>query len=304
MPNPDPSPIIILGLHRSGTTILYEMLADSGAFDILTAWHVICFEELRNGHPDKEQSRRDLEARFQELGLTTRGLDAIKASLDTPEEYGFLLDNCGRGHALSRHNLPVFRGACRVVADGRPVPRPPLFKNTWDFSHGGRIASLVPDARFIYIHRHPHHVLSSVYRAAVAILKEPNPYIELLSKRYARFSRSRVLRPLVRGLSNQFPWLPARILIRLVGRQTRAYLRTRHMIPPDRRIEIRYEDLCERPNETMNAIFEFLRIEAAPRDWSTMIHPRNAPVAPEITAQAKLMRRKLSAYAGAFGYDL
>lgn len=41
---PESAPVFILGLHRSGTTILYEMLASTGAFDVLTAWHVIEFD--------------------------------------------------------------------------------------------------------------------------------------------------------------------------------------------------------------------------------------------------------------------
>ena len=37
--------VFILGLHRSGTTWLSELLARSGGFNILTAEHVILFDD-------------------------------------------------------------------------------------------------------------------------------------------------------------------------------------------------------------------------------------------------------------------
>jgi hypothetical protein len=54
------APLFILGLQRSGTPLLYEMFAASGEFDISTAWHVICYDELRRGVDDPAASRQRL----------------------------------------------------------------------------------------------------------------------------------------------------------------------------------------------------------------------------------------------------
>ena len=79
------APIFILGLQRSGTTLLYEMLAASGAFRISTAWHVICFDELLTDEMDPTASRERLRDRFAAAGLKTRGVDIVATGPDTPE---------------------------------------------------------------------------------------------------------------------------------------------------------------------------------------------------------------------------
>ncbi len=85
-------PVFLLGLHRTGSTWLHAMLARTGCFRVVTAHHVICWEEYTNGVRDRRPSRERLAARFQKLGLTDRGIDAVEVSPDLPEEYGFILD--------------------------------------------------------------------------------------------------------------------------------------------------------------------------------------------------------------------
>ena len=42
------APVFILGLHRSGTTLLYEMLAETGYWNCVWAWHVIRVDDLES----------------------------------------------------------------------------------------------------------------------------------------------------------------------------------------------------------------------------------------------------------------
>ena len=69
------SPVFILGLPRSGTTLLYQMLEASGCFNILTARHVIFFDELRRGWVDRARSRQRLyDQSDKSLGAQPRAL--------------------------------------------------------------------------------------------------------------------------------------------------------------------------------------------------------------------------------------
>ncbi|EDX82930.1 hypothetical protein S7335_108 [Synechococcus sp. PCC 7335] len=40
------APIIILGDQRSGTTLLYKTLADTGCFNVVRAYHIIKYDEI------------------------------------------------------------------------------------------------------------------------------------------------------------------------------------------------------------------------------------------------------------------
>jgi hypothetical protein len=39
-------PVFILGHHRSGTTMLYELLERTKSFNIITAYHAVCYDCL------------------------------------------------------------------------------------------------------------------------------------------------------------------------------------------------------------------------------------------------------------------
>ena len=43
-------PVFIIGDHRSGTTVLYMLLAQTGAFNVVTAYHVIRYHEIVANH--------------------------------------------------------------------------------------------------------------------------------------------------------------------------------------------------------------------------------------------------------------
>ena len=81
------------------------MLARTGCFHVVTAHHVICWDEFANGACDRDLSRQRLRARFQKLGLTHRGIDAVEISPDLPEEYGFILDRVGSSFKTRASNV-------------------------------------------------------------------------------------------------------------------------------------------------------------------------------------------------------
>ena len=53
----DFEPIFILGLHRSGTSILYKILASTHYFNIVTAYHIIYYDSLIYNHLTNREER-------------------------------------------------------------------------------------------------------------------------------------------------------------------------------------------------------------------------------------------------------
>lgn len=305
MTDPLRSPVFLLGLPRSGTTILYEMLAASGCFNIVTARHVICFDELRNGRVNREESRERLRKRFEQLGLSTRGVDIVRLGPDTPEEYGFILDNLLlSGAAITRRNFPAFRSVCEVIQRDHGRDRPLLLKNPWDFGNGPLVKELMPGAKIVYIHRNPFHVLGSRYRLDLIALRKPSVYLSMLSERYAAFVRGGFPVQLVRLLCDKRPSLFARWLVHHIAWMASAYLRSLSSVPQEDRIDIKYEDLCERPNETIAVILAHVGVDGSRWDYGDMIGSHTSRANPQVAAQRDLVIMKLSEYANAVGYDL
>jgi len=88
------APVILLGNHRSGTTLLRLLLAETGCFDYLTVYHILAYDTL----PSQPAGFADsaaywaLAERFRRLGIHRRAADAVAPSPSAPEEYRFILD--------------------------------------------------------------------------------------------------------------------------------------------------------------------------------------------------------------------
>lgn len=297
------APVFILGLHRSGTTLLYQMMVASRGFAPLTTAHVLGFDALRRGEP-LELIRRQTEAQLAALPMRTRGLDAVLLGSDTPEEYGFILDNYGSGFALSRENLPLFEEVRRVTRLGAGADRTLLFKNPWDLGRCHLLARMFPGARFVFNHRHPLTTASSMIRIALAAAQRPNGYVALLSRRYRSFINSHLQLRMARWVCDHRPHLVARWLVRSMGRATRKYLHGRAQMPAGTAVDVHYEDLLSAPNATMQRVLGELGVCPPPVDFAAMIAPHAGGVHPEIEQLRPLVERKLARYAASAGYDL
>src|SRR5437773_12560452 len=83
--------VFIMGCHRSGTSMLYHLLAYTGQLDYVSAYDIIKYSELLyNRITGREaQVKTDLQRVLQQEA--TRGLDDLPVGTDLPEEYRFLL---------------------------------------------------------------------------------------------------------------------------------------------------------------------------------------------------------------------
>jgi hypothetical protein len=78
-------PVFILGLHRSGTTLLYSLLAQAADFNTVTAYHLAHYDELlhNSAHGLQDAAREALTRSFAADGLADRGIDRVAATADT-----------------------------------------------------------------------------------------------------------------------------------------------------------------------------------------------------------------------------
>jgi hypothetical protein len=290
------NPVFILGLHRSGTTILYEMLSAVKQWNTLWAWHIANYDQIRAGGVDHATSQLQFTDRLRRNGMETRGVDSIKAGPETKEEYCFILDNLGHGNRISRKGLPAFNELCETVQSTFTESRPLLLKNPWDFGNAPLIHELIPSARFVFIHRHPKETISSMWRLMHSVFEKPHPWLMMLSQRYEAATQNRVKRALMRAMVCRTPALFIDSLIWWTKRQCDAYLRSISRLPQDVCVEVTYQQLCNNPNETLARIRERLEVPDNGVDFSGMISPRQSRCDERIERRAAMIERKVQNY--------
>jgi hypothetical protein len=298
-------PVFIMGDHRSGTTLLYQLLARSGHFGIVTAYHILAYGSLLEHHLNgtDEVERMRMSDRFSELGLGTRLIDNVKLTPDLPEEYGFLFTDCGSKPRLNDRTLPLFKELCRKVQYLSPRDMPLLLKNPWDYNNFVYVKRAFPSSRFVFIHRSPVNVINSQLRATRALLTAESAYQALLAEWYRKLFATRFRLPLVRRLFSS-P-LGVFIVMRHVERAAHYLLRHISDLPESDYVSVRYEDLCGKPQSTVQGILSFLNLSDTQfMDYGALIDPRDVRLLPEVKSREHIIERKLRPYLRYVGYRI
>ncbi len=212
-------PVFIVGDHRSGTTLLHRLLADTGCFNYVSAYHVIRYDEVltdfvggRTGAANQE-----IMAEFQRQGLKDRGIDATPAVPEAPIEYGFIMaGTTNRRPRITEKTLPKFQELAQKIQYVGDPKKPLLLKNPWDVICFMDIKRFYPDARFVFIHRHPANVLNSQLRAIRSMLEARNGFTAMIAPWY----RELFERPLQLWMSRTMAKPPIRIWERLLAHHT------------------------------------------------------------------------------------
>lgn len=300
------TPIFILGLHRSGTSILYKTLTATDRFNPITAYHLIRYHELlTHFHTHTtDQAKTDLTALLHAKGQTDRGIDRLQLTADFPEEYGFLL-----GHQTIRMNLTprtllLFTTLCKKIQYTAQNTRPLLLKNPYDFPNFRYLKAAFPTARFVFIHRHPLKTLSSTLNAWQHLVRTKNPYTEQLARHYQQSSDNPLLHLPLRTVFLDAPELGAVALTATAAKATRYYLTNIAKLPARDYVSITYEQLCSRPQQTLDKILTALGEPPTDLDASTLISPRDVPIDPTIQKLAPYIKRVMRPYCDAFGYTI
>ncbi len=295
-------PHFIMGLHRSGTTFLYEALTEVLPLAALTAYHVLCYPRLLSRHQAStlHQDQAAFDAHLAALGLTDRQIDAIALSHATVEEYGWLLQKFAGSVHLTPKTQPVFDALCRKLLLLQPGSEAALLKNPWDTAHAARVHALYPRAKFVFIARHPLPILQSQLKNALLFGGSEADYLQML---LAGFPLGQAVIGAQRRLfrwagEERYGRVMIRILMRDIRRELARYRDAWAALPADAKLEVTYPQLTERPVETLGRVAEFLGLaprrpleSVAPRPRGGRLHPEVERVAERFLAD--LSRRGL-----------
>jgi hypothetical protein len=308
-------PVFIMGPHRSGTTFLYKLLQATGRFNVLTAYHVLRYDELLDNRirGAEGEAKARLAESFRALGVADRGIDGVPVTPDTPEEYGFVLrGGTNLERPLSRvrpqlraDNLPLFDQMCRKLQHLGGPGRTLLLKNPWDFYQNFlRVKELVPSARFVFLHRHPARTVNSQLKAARSLLAGRSEYMAVLAPAYERlFARPLVVR-LARLAFSPRVGLGLRRIVRQVADGLDHYQREHGRLPAGDVLSVRYEDVCRAPAAEVARLLDWLGIDQpAGLDLGAMVEPRAGAILPEVARRRGRLAARLAGYYAAQGYD-
>jgi hypothetical protein len=246
-------PIFVFGHWRSGTTLLHDLFSEDPNLAYATTYecffpHHFLLTEGTLDHP------------FKILLPKRRPQDDVPVGFDRPQEEEFAMIMLGEGSPYNTMAWPRRGPTESEYLDFKGLPENKVkswadafmwFYRRLKLKHGKRmvmktpanaarlkvLTKLFPDARFVYIARNPLDVFPSTVKLWRALYS-------------------------TQGLHNP-PYLDAWLddyVLDMFQRLTVAFEEDRHLIPEDRLVEIRYEELVEDPIAAMRSIYERLGI--------------------------------------------
>ncbi len=299
----DFKPVFIIGPHRSGTTILYKLLMETGCFNVTTAFHVINHRQLANIHAEgrEKQARDELERLFTAKGLNDREFDSMKITPDIPEEYAYALEFQGRTPMLTAKNRKSFTKFCNTVSRMQDPAKPLLLKNPFDVVNFLEIYSMFPHARFVFIYRNPADVINSQMKLMQTILKNRNEYVALVSEDYRTTVNNPAKLALTRLIcSGYLPFL-FRTIFKNVAAASDYTLQNIGYLG-NAKTGLAYPELCREPAKTARRVLDFLCLsEELPRDYASLIQPRERNLLAQVAKKLPVIEKRNKEYCRTFG---
>ncbi|NEP10114.1 MAG: sulfotransferase [Symploca sp. SIO2C1] len=302
----DFQPIFIMGDHRSGTTLLYKLLAETDCFNFVNTYHIIKYNELlcNRLNNTEQQAQQEVNELFQALGLKNRLIDKVAVTAGLPEEYGFILGNAGKPTHICLENLQDFRELCQKIKFISAPQKSLLLKNPWDFANFRYIKSVFPAAKFIFIHRHPIHIINSQLKASLSMLSTKNAYIAAISEEYAKLY-AHPWRLWYRKLRNSlFFQRSLSTATRDVAQALDYFIENINSLPKTDYISVRYEELSQKPEQVVLSILNFLQLQPeSPLSYDTLIESRPLSLLPEVARKYDQLHQELQPYFDYLDYE-
>lgn len=299
-------PIFIMGVQRSGTSILYKILTATQLFNQVTAYHLIKYPEILHNHiNNKEQNvKKDLADYFKQHSQSDRGIDSLNITPDFPEEYGFLLGQKTEQTRLTPKNFPIFVELCKKIQFISDSKEPLLLKNPWDFSNFTYIKQVFPNAKFIFIHRNPLKTLNSQIKAMRSLLENKSNYMALLSPWYNHIFNNKLRLAYYRFLYSSNTPLRVNSAIKTLTENADYFLKNIEILNEEEYICVRYEDMCKDPEPTISKIIEFLGLKIKSNiPYCDFIKTRETILLKEIQIRKSIIFKKMKAYLFYCGYS-
>ncbi len=298
-------PIFILGLHRSGTTVLYKMLNETGNFNFLSLYHVKNFDRLIFNHINNLElkEREKINNLLKEKGIVNRKTDNIEVSSDYEHEYTYIFSERNYSSKINYRNKELFDILCKKLQYISDNNKPLLLKNPHDYPNFLLIKKIYPNAKFVFIHRNPLDVISSIMRLWNTRFKSKDEFLILYSKQYDKVYKNPLLLFVLKMYyTSKFP--PG--IFEVICHSKKAssyYLKNIKNLSKADYISIKYGDLCERPDEKIKAILDFLGLKTD-MNFSGYIKPRKLQLLPEVILLKKFIYKKMKSYFEFFRYSI
>ncbi|MBV8398476.1 MAG: sulfotransferase [Acetobacteraceae bacterium] len=187
---PVPSPIFITGLPRSGTTFLHSLFAEDPGNRVPRCWQTIYPYPLAGEAPTDTARRRQLvDRQFRTFArLAPELLSVHPLSADVPQECSEITAHVFQSLRFdTTHTVPSYTAWLDRVGHLEAYHFHKRFLQHLQHQYGtgpwvlkcpdhvfalDAIATVYPDARFVFVHRNPVRILASVARLT-EILREP-----------------------------------------------------------------------------------------------------------------------------------
>ncbi len=284
------NPVFIIGAQRSGTTLLYKLLADTNKFNYISTYHLLRYGEILNNHITHNESNacRQVQDLIDSFGSADREVDQIPVSPNAPEEYGFILGWEGYQQMLNRRSISFLHEICKKIQyTSGHGDRMILLKNPIDALNFKFIYQSFPDAKFIFINRDPIQSINSWTKFWIKILESKSMY----AYHTWRFYRLLMDNPAVYSVFKFFATSQIfDVRLKLKAQYWKLlqdyFFKNIDLIPPEQKICTTYEAICQDPNTQINLILRFLEIEVDSNiDYSNIVKPRSGSLLPDIEQQ-------------------
>jgi len=244
-------PVFLLGFGRSGTTHLHNLMAQDPGFGVVTSYQA-------SMQPIALIGRGWLDRLVERRLPRTRPMDNVAVSLGSPQEEEIALANATADAALHFMSFPralpgiYDRWVCELGTDAGDLER-------WQRAYLGVLkkATILAGGRRLVLKTPTHtgrvSLLLRMFPGArfVHIVRNPYPVHQSMRNMYRKILDAQVLQ--------DFDWDAIDAwMIEAYRSLMMRYLDERKQIDPGRLVEVRFEDLDERPLEVLEAIYQKL----------------------------------------------
>ncbi|PCJ20913.1 MAG: hypothetical protein COB04_03330 [Gammaproteobacteria bacterium] len=299
-------PIFIMGLHRSGTTFLYDSISKCFPVANLSLYHIFYYHRLMTNHKEGHETRdrETLNRLFKSLDITDRKIDAVEVNDEMVEEYGWMLRN--ESYHISAHetNKDYLKQICQKLLYVHPGSKAVLLKNPWDTAKASDILKWFPDAKFIYITRDPIYILNSQINAGLDLMTGDQPFQTMLIDEFkapggkATMSVVYAAWKLIRGLkqivgNGIYGFVLNKLVKQTLKSDLAGYYQAIEELPSESVFQLTYGGFNKDPVGKLEAIQKFLDLPFDESPESIKPKPRKGHLADHLKRQEPQLMQTL-----------
>jgi len=294
-------PVFIIAPHRSGTTLLYRILVETGNFNAVTVHHILNRRRLLQLHftGQDQAAREELNRLFESKGIRNESMNSREFGADVLEEYGYALDRQGRRPRLAPENIEEFKLFAKKLQVIQDPSRLLLLKNPHDGIGFMYLAEVFPEARFIFIYRNPVDVINSKIRLNWLLLSKKFEYHATVVQDYAKLFEQPLKLAMARLVFSRRLPLMTELVFRDVSRNC-DYVRDNVGKLGQKVLGVTYRELCADPTQVVRRVLDFLKLPPSDKDYSDMIRKREPDILPEVERRRRRIEKRNAGYREAF----